>query len=165
MSLTLAIRPATPADLSRVDALLARAYPRLLKPDYPPSVLVTIVPRLARAQPALLASGTYFVAEAAGGAILGAGGWTPGVRPGRGELRHLVTDDRHTRRGIARRLVETALGSARDAGIEALDCLATRTAVPFYRAMGFAPLGPVEVPFFAGAIAFRAERMVVRLTP
>ncbi len=34
----LTLRPAVPADLSAVDALLARSYPKLLAPDYPPSV-------------------------------------------------------------------------------------------------------------------------------
>ena len=57
------IRPGTRADLARVDALLSRSYPRLLKRDYPPSVLVTALPLISRAQPALLDSGSYYVAE------------------------------------------------------------------------------------------------------
>ena len=54
---TLTLRHATPSDLAAVDALLARSYPRLLAADYPPSVLVTAVPIIARARPELLASG------------------------------------------------------------------------------------------------------------
>jgi hypothetical protein len=34
------IRATTRRDIAAVDALLARAYPRLLKGDYPPSTLV-----------------------------------------------------------------------------------------------------------------------------
>ena len=55
---TLVLRPATPDDFADVDALLARSYPALLKHDYRPSVLVTAVPVLARANPALVGSGT-----------------------------------------------------------------------------------------------------------
>ena len=47
------VRPAERSDMAAVDALLARSYPRLLKPDYPPSVLVTALPLISRAQPAL----------------------------------------------------------------------------------------------------------------
>jgi len=57
------IRPSTSADLAAVDALLARVYPRLLKADNPPSVLVTALPLISRAQPGLLRCGTYSVAE------------------------------------------------------------------------------------------------------
>lgn len=56
------VRSAAKGDIAAVDALLARTYPRLLKPDYPPSVLVTALPLISRAQPALVTSGTYYVA-------------------------------------------------------------------------------------------------------
>jgi N-acetylglutamate synthase-like GNAT family acetyltransferase len=154
---TLTIRPATRHDIAAVDALLARSYPALLKADYPPSILVTAVPIISRARPELLASGTYFVAETAMGEILGAGGWTPG-RAGHGNVRHVVTDAAHLRRGIGRALFGTIFGTAREAGLHRLDCQATRTAVPFYRALGFAEIGPVEVPLAQG-ILFPAIRM------
>ena len=59
----LTLRLARPDDLKAVDALLARSYPRLLRPDYPPSIMVTIVPLIARARPELLMSGRYFLVE------------------------------------------------------------------------------------------------------
>ena len=71
------IRPTTAADLAAVDALLARSYPKLLKADYPPSVLVTALPVIARAQPKLITCGTYYVVEE-DGQILGAGGLDAG---------------------------------------------------------------------------------------
>ena len=67
------IRPSNKADLPAVDALIARSYPKVLKVDYPPSILVTAFPIIARARPELLACGTYYVAQD-GTAILGAGG-------------------------------------------------------------------------------------------
>jgi hypothetical protein len=75
---TLTIRTARPADLGAVDSLFASSYARLLRQDYPPSVLVTALPLIARAQPRLLSSGSYYVAVAADGAVLAAGGWTWG---------------------------------------------------------------------------------------
>ncbi len=158
MTEDLVIRRAVPADLSAVDALLARSYPRLLKPDYPPSVLVTALPLISKANPSLLRSGTYFVAETADGAMLAAGGWTPAARSGSGSVRHVVTDDRHLRRGIGRALMTHAMAAARRAKITQLGCKSTFTAVPFYRALGFSELGPIEVTLAPG-ITFPAIEM------
>lgn len=47
---TLILRPATLDDLAAVDRLLADSYPRLLAADYAPSVLVTALPIISRAQ-------------------------------------------------------------------------------------------------------------------
>jgi GNAT superfamily N-acetyltransferase len=165
MAVGFTIRASTAADLSRIDALLARSYPRLLAADYPPSVIVTALPIIARARPDLVRSGTYFVAEMDGGAIIGAGGWTPvgsGTGPAAGEVRHVVTDDRHLRRGIGRAVMGAVLESASGAGLGLMLCLATRTAVPFYQALGFTALGPVEVPLAPG-IGFPAIRMQRRM--
>ena len=79
MADTITLRLATPADLAAVDALLARAYPRLLAADYPPSVLVIAVPLIARARPELLASGRYWLACDSAGTVLAAGGWSRGA--------------------------------------------------------------------------------------
>lgn len=157
----IAVRASTRADLAAVDWLLSRSYPKLLKADYPPSVLVTALPLISRAQPALMASGTYFVAEEAG-EILGAGGWTRDRRYRRtGHIRHLVTDASHQRRGIGRALISHVLDQARGADILQMECWSTRTAERFYQAMGFETLGPMEVSLAPG-IVFPAVRM--RLT-
>jgi N-acetylglutamate synthase-like GNAT family acetyltransferase len=168
MTPTLSLRRASPADLSAVDALLARSYPRLLAADYPPSVLVLAVPRIARARPELLASGTYFLAEDADGHVVAAGGWSRAGPMGAsgiadtGHVRHVATDPDLTRRGIGRALMGRVLEDARDSGMEWLDCLSTRTAVPFYAALGFRPLHPVDVPLAPG-IRFPAVRMLANL--
>jgi len=160
---TLTIETATPGDFAAVDALLARSYPILLKPHYPPSVMVLAVPLIARANPRLLSCGTYFVARS-GGEIVGAGGWTPSAPGGASaqplvaHVRHVVTDHRQTRRGIGRALVGHLVGTAAAAGFSRLEAQATRTAVPFYRALGFNELGPVEVPLRPG-IVFPAVSM------
>ncbi len=156
----IAIRTARPADLAAVDALLARSYPKLLAADYPPSVMVTAVPLIARARPGLLASGHYFLAVTAGGAVVGAAGVTPvRSRVTVGEIRHVVTDHRLTRRGIGRALMGHVFDHARGLGLRRLDCLSTRTAVPFYRALGFEVIGPAEIPLAPG-IGMPVLRMV-----
>ena len=48
------------------------------------------------------------------------------------------------------------------AGVARFDCLSTRTAVPFHAALGFLPLGEVDVPLRPG-INFPAVRMVCEL--
>ena len=154
---TFPIRPAMLADMDAIDGLLGRSYPTLLKADYPPSILVTAIPRMTKAQPALIKSGTYYVAEDPGGTLLGAGGWTFAL-PGRGTMRergranvrHLVTDPERLRLGVARAIMQHCFAEARQAGATWMHCLATRTAVPFYTAVGFEVIGEVTVPLGPG---------------
>jgi len=160
MAETLVIRATGPEDLATVDALLARSYPRLLKADYPPSVMVMAVPLISRARPELVCSGTYFVAETFGGQVVGAGGWSRRRGPARrAEIRHVAVDPDHLRQGVARALFQHIFATAQAAGMRGYDCLSTRTAVPFYRAMGFAEVGPAQIPLGPG-ILFPAVRMV-----
>ncbi len=165
MSDTLIVRTAGASDLAEIDALLARSYPVLLKGHYPPSVLVMAIPLISKAQPGLLASGTYFVVLDNRGCIVGAGGWTrvePGTgrkgAPSTGHIRHVVTDHRLVRQGIGRALMGHIFDHARRAGILRLNCLSTRMAVPFYAACGFKERGPVSIELRPG-IAFPAVRM------
>ncbi|WP_422072226.1 GNAT family N-acetyltransferase [Tranquillimonas rosea] len=153
------IRLARPDDLAVLDALFGRSYPALLKNDYPPSVRVTAIPLISRAQPALLASGTYWVAEREDGQVVGAGGWTRAERSGAvGDVRHVVTEARCVRQGICGRLMRHAIAAARTAGLIRLDCLSTRTAVPFYASLGFAAGETVDVALARGVV-FPAVRM------
>jgi GNAT superfamily N-acetyltransferase len=160
--MTFEIRPSRDSDLAAVDALLARSYPKLLKADYPPSVLVTALPIISRARPELVGCGTYYVAEE-DARLIGAGGWTrDSKRAELGHIRHVVTDDRAVRRGVGRAILEHAFITARAAGISELECWSTRTAEPFYAAMGFVAEGPLEVGL-APAVRFPAVRMRLQL--
>jgi GNAT superfamily N-acetyltransferase len=168
---TLTVRVAGAADIAAVDALLAMSYPALLRADYPPSLQVLAVPLIARANARLVCSGRYYVVEEAG-ALVGAGGWSRASPPGRGggrvrrrvgHVRHVVTDHRRTRRGIGRALVARVVADAIEAGVSVMECLSTRTAVPFYAACGFAEMGPLEVALAPG-IDFPVVRMVRGLT-
>lgn len=169
MTELLTIRRTGREDLAEVDALFQRSYPALLKGHYPPSLIVMAVPLIARAKPELLVSGRYFAVIDAGGAIVGAGGWSSADprrgRPGEGatgHVRHVVTDHRRTRQGIGTALMAHILDDARKAGVRQMDCLATRMAVPFYSACGFARVRPVVIPL-REAIDFPAVLMQRRL--
>lgn len=157
------LRTATKQDIAAVDALLARAYPRLLKADYPPSMLVMALPLISRAQPDLVTCGTYYLVEE-DDVLLGAGGWTAkapgkgGITRGVGHIRHVVTDDRVTRRGVGRALMDRIAADAKAQGLRRLHCMSTLTAKPFYAAMGFESLNAITVPLAPG-IDFPAIEM------
>ncbi|MVO17013.1 GNAT family N-acetyltransferase [Parasedimentitalea huanghaiensis] len=152
------VRAGVKADLPAVDALLARSYPKLLKADYPPSVLVTALPIISRARPELIGCGTYYVAEEAG-QILGAGGWTQDrIRADKGHIRHVVTDDRALRRGIGRAILSHTIDTARQSGVIELECASTLTAVPFYASVGFESEETIVIDLAPG-IQFPAVRM------
>jgi len=154
----LQIRATTRDDLSEVDALLARSYPRLLKDAYPPSVLVTALPLISRAQPYLVTSGTYYAAIH-DGHIVGAGGWSADkTRRALGHVRHVATDDRFARRGVGRALLHHILHAARSAGMREMECWSTTNAVPFYASAGFSEIGPMDVELQPG-ITFPSVRM------
>jgi GNAT superfamily N-acetyltransferase len=168
MAQTITLRRAAPSDLAGIDRLLNRSYPRLLAADYPPSTLVLAVPRFARAQPELLASGRYFVAEDVHGRILAAGGWSRRNPSGgpvaetTGHVRHVATDPDVARQGVGRMVMVRVMQEAREAGVRWLDCLSTRTAVPFYLALGFRSMHPQDLALGPG-ISFPVMRMLMDL--
>ena len=168
------LRVARLADLAAVETLLSRSYPRLLAADYAPSVMVLAMPIIARARPELLTSGRYYLAFSGDGQLVGAGGWStsapgPSDQPERqavtvatGHIRHLATDPEAVRQGVARAIMRAVFDAARQAGVARMECLSTRTAVPFYAAMGFSSAGSVDVPLRPG-IVFPAVQMVCDL--
>ncbi|WP_284264430.1 GNAT family N-acetyltransferase [Roseicyclus amphidinii] len=164
MAEELTLRPTTAADLAAVDALIAASYRTLLKRDYAPSVLVTALPLISRANPVLLRSGSYYVTEDDEGRALAVGGWSrspPQGGVGRAEIGHvraMATHPDHTRKGLAQAIVTRALADALASGVERMIAQATRTAVPFYSAMGFRARGEILVALRPG-ITFPAVEM------
>lgn len=145
------IRPARPDDEAAVSALLAASYPVLMPAGYDPAVLSAALPLMTRANPALLASGRYFLAEEAGGQVVGCGGWTPerpgrgDVAPGLGHIRHFATHPERLGRGIGRAIYEASAAQAGAAGVQRFECYASLNAVAFYAALGFVARGRMEV--------------------
>jgi GNAT superfamily N-acetyltransferase len=146
-----ALRVAGPADAEAVTALLAASYPALLAAAYTADVLAATLPLMTKANPRLLASGTYYVAEADGGSLAGCGGWTaemPGsgeVVPGVGHIRHFATHPQWTRRGVASAMLVRCLEEATARDVTTMEAFATLSAEDFYRAHGFVTIGPIDI--------------------
>jgi GNAT superfamily N-acetyltransferase len=150
--MTYSIRVAKPADSDAVTALLAASYSRLLAASYDSELLGQILPNMTRANPTLLASGTYYVAESEPGNLVGCGGWTP-APPGSGKIiegeahiRHFATHPEWVRRGVGTAVLARCFSDARQFGVRRLHCFSSLDAEGFYRASGFDSVGPIDVP-------------------
>jgi GNAT superfamily N-acetyltransferase len=142
---------ATEADAPGVTRLLETCYPPLFAKGYDEATLKIALPRMTKANPKLLASGHYFIAADARGAIIGCGGWSK-ERPGSiesvagaGHVRHFATDPAHLRRGIGGAIFARCKAQALAQGIRRFDCYSSLVAVDFYRALGFSVVGPMDL--------------------
>lgn len=152
MTAEVTLRVATPADGRAVGALLRASYPVLMRAGYDEAVLKGALPLMTRANPTLLSSGTYYVAETGSGLMVGCGGWTrerPGtgeVLPQLGHIRHFATHPDWIGRGIGRAIHDRCEEAARSAGVTRFECYASRNAAGFYAALGFSALREIAVP-------------------
>lgn len=153
--MTITIRLACADDTAAVTSVLEASYPPLMATAYDAELLRLATPIITRANPKLLASGTYHVAEA-DGAIIGCGGWTPerpGTaerQPGAGHVRHFATIPDRAGQGIGRMIYGRCEAQARAAGVTVVECYASLNAGCFYASLGFATVGLVTVPLGDG---------------
>ena len=63
MTNTVEVRVSTLDDFDQVSSLLRASYPELMRPAYDAELLEKVLPRMTEAQPGLLQSGTYYVAD------------------------------------------------------------------------------------------------------
>ena len=165
-----AVRVATPADAPALDALLHSSYSVLSRGSAAPDILAAALPLFGRSNPALLAAGTYYVAETAEGQFVGCGGWSrehPGsgeVTPGHGHIRHFATHPDWTRRGVAGAILRRVRSDAAAAGLRRLECQSGRMAVGFYAALGFRTVRSFELELRPG-LKFPCVLMESDLTP
>jgi GNAT superfamily N-acetyltransferase len=145
------IRASNPADLDAVSALLAISYSTLCAGHYQSNTLSRVLPVIGVANPTLLASGTYYLAESETKKLVGCGGWTT-TKPGSNEVfdgeayvRHFATHPKWTRRGIGTALLNRCFVDARLIGIRKLHCFSSLNAEGFYQAVGFEAVGPIEL--------------------
>jgi N-acetylglutamate synthase-like GNAT family acetyltransferase len=137
------VRVARPDDLKPVDELLKASYPALMASAYDPGLLAPALKLMTRANPTLLISGTYYVAESASGLIVGCGGWTrerPGtttVESSLGRIRHFGTHPEWARRGVGRAIYQLSENAARAAGVKTFEAYSSLNGESFYRALGF----------------------------
>ncbi|HKE96183.1 MAG TPA: GNAT family N-acetyltransferase [Povalibacter sp.] len=158
-----AARTATPADFAAVDSLLRTSYTVLLASAYEQAVLEPILPLIARANPTLLASGTYYVAESTDGSIVGCGGWTPQrpgtdiSEPGIAHIRHFGTHPDWIRCGVGRAIYDQCEVDARNAGITLFMCNSSLNGEVFYSALGFERVRLIEAPLGNGIVMTGVE--------
>ena len=147
------VRIATAGDEAAVSSLLDASYSHLLRHHYAPELLIVALPLMTRANPALLACGTYYVAEASDGQAIGCGGWTV-ERPVTGEtadglahIRHFATHPQWIGKGVGKALLTRSIRDAEARSVSALECYSTLNAEKFYQAGGFERVRAIEVPF------------------
>lgn len=152
--MTLEIRIAGATDASAVRQVLAASYPLLMADAYDEALLARALPLMTQANPRLLGSGTYYLAEL-GAEPVGCGGWTheePGsglLVPGVAHIRHFGVVERFAGRGVGRALYDRCAADARKSGVQRFDCYSSLNGEAFYSALGFNVVRPVEVPMGA----------------
>ncbi len=145
------LRAAILEDAPATSALLKAAYAVLMPDGHDDPVMAAALPMMSRANPALLASGTYYLAETGCGQLVGAGGWTEGrpengkTQPGLAHIRHFAVHPDWTGHGIGRALYEKCSKEARAIGSQRFNCYATHYAQGFYKALGFRSVRQLEV--------------------
>jgi len=145
------IRVAGPEHAVAVERLLQESYPTLMESSYDEESLAPALGLMTRANPSLLRSGTYYVAELSTGILVGCGGWTL-ERPGAGKvdahvghIRHFAVHPGWTRRGIGRAIYDLCERAARAAGVIAFECYSSLNAEEFYRALDFKRIREIDI--------------------
>lgn len=149
------VRVATTKDMQGIEALLGRSYSRQMPSAYAADVLALALPAMIQAKPDLVASGTFYVAEAAS-SIVGCGGWTS-APPGDGatvagliHARHFAVDPDRAGTGIGRAIFERVSNDACAVGAVRIQALSSLNAEPFYKRMGLDRLDLIHVPMGPG---------------
>lgn len=157
-------RLALPADLDALREVMALAIAELQKGFLSPEQ-ITASNAVMGLDTQLIADGTYFIIEDAGGAIAGCGGWSyratlyggdhskdlrdpapldPRIDAAR--IRAMYTHPAFARRGVGRLIMALCEDAARAAGFVRTEMMATLSGEPLYRACGYTPIEHVEAP-------------------
>ena len=154
------IRRATTADLPALRALIPRSVRELSRGFYTSAQVESALRHVFGPDTALIADGTYFLAETPDGETVGCGGWSlrrtlyggdqmkaadphaagdealdPANEPAR--IRAFFVSPGHARQGVASGILRACVEAARTAGFTRLELAATLPGVPFYLACGF----------------------------
>ena len=160
------VRAATLDDAAAVGAVLNPSYARLMRGAYPDDMLELALPRITRANPELLESGRYYLAESDEGDAMACGGWSdhaPGAGPdGHAHIRHFATHPDWTGRGAGRAIYEKCAAEAAAAGFGGFVCFASLNGEGFYAALGFRRVKEIRVPMGPG-LRFPSVLMVRRI--
>lgn len=167
------LRPATPADVPALRALIACSIRALGAGDYTPQQIDAALAGTFGVDTALIGDGTYFAVVTADGLIVGCGGWSRrrtlfggdarsdrddsllDARRERARIRAFFIDPGHARRGLGRRILEHCETQAAAAGFTGFALMATLPGQRLYAACGYAAGAPVQHPLpGGGAIGF-----------
>jgi GNAT superfamily N-acetyltransferase len=149
------IRKATPDDAELLTELIAASYRTLDNGQYDAASLASAMPLMAKANPRLLRSGTYYVVEV-DGVTAACGGWSfekPGsteTKEGVAHIRHFATHPDYLRRGLARLLLDHCLTEAASRGATLMKSQATLPAEKFYASAGFRTVGSFDAEMGQG---------------
>jgi N-acetylglutamate synthase-like GNAT family acetyltransferase len=119
--------------------------------SYDATLLDLALPLMTKANPALLASGTYYAAFSNEGLAIGSGGWTkerPGTRdlqPELAHIRHFATHPEWVGIGVGRSIYAECTKAASAAGIKRFECYSSLNAERFYAALGFRAIRHMDV--------------------
>ena len=137
------VKTSRPTDAEAISDLLKASYATLMPAAYGKDLLSRALPIMTKANPTLLASGKFFIAESNNGQLVGCGGRSH-ERPGTGEvvpqlahIRHFATHPAWAGQGVGRALYEASKRAARQEGVNRFECYASLNAEAFYEAMGF----------------------------
>ena len=153
--MSVSIRTTSPDDAEGVRIVLEDSYPALMAPAYEPGLLARVLPLITRPHPRLLSEGTYYLAEVEGEPV-GCGGWSfwdpfsGQEMPQLAHIRHFAVRSGWAGRGVGRALYARCETSARAAGARRFEAQSSLNGEPFYAALGFARIGPIEAPMSEG---------------
>ena len=172
------IRLATRADLPALRTLIEASVRSLSVGYLTPQQIAAELQYVISMDTQLIDDGTYYVAVAPSGQIVGSGGWgkrralhggdaykawhagsnellDPATEPAR--IRAMFTHPDFARRGIGRRIFDTARAAALAAGFRSLILTATMPGVPLYEALGFSVVRRYDDPVAEGVTVPVAE--------
>jgi N-acetylglutamate synthase-like GNAT family acetyltransferase len=176
------IRPAAPADIPAMQALIARSGVQLSVGFYTDEQAAAITRDVFGVDSQLVVDQTYFAVEEAG-VIVACGGWSKRATVFGGDQHKSSGEDRlldaasepariraffvepaMARRGLGGKLLDHCVAEARAAGFTALELMSTMPGVPRYLAYGFAPLETIALPL-SGDVTVALTRMRRELAP
>jgi len=167
------IRPATRADIPRLDALISRSVRGLGPAQYSDRQIEMSLARLFGVDTQLIDDGTYYVVESkrtGSPSLVGCGGWSRRKTPFGGDhaeaqdlalrdpasdpavIRAFFVHPDVVRQGIGRRVLAVCEEAARDAGFDRFELTATLTGLAFYRSHGYRDIESIEIPLGEGEV-------------
>ncbi len=170
------IRPALPADIPALQALIERSAMGLSAGFYTPEQTAAVTREVFGVDSQLVADGTYYAVEQ-DGVLAACGGW--GMRstayggdqsktaPDRlldpateaAKIRAFFVEPAMARRGLGSLLMRHCAAQAAVAGFQLLELVATMPGVPLYAALGFVAADTFDLVLGGGAVRVPVTRM------